>query len=144
GNTLRELSTTHCKFSHCAWRALIGTRGFLFLLHHLIDQAELLCFHRSEETVALRFLCNAFDSLVAMPRQDFIETLAVFGEFVRLYFHVGDLPSDLAPRLMDHNLGVWQGVAFPFRAGGQQNRGAAGGHSHAISRNGALEELHRV
>ena len=45
---------------------------------------------------------------------------------------------------MAHDFGVGQSVALALGAGGQDDGGAAGGQSHAVRRDRAFQELHRV
>ena len=76
--------------------------------------------------------------------QNLVEHFAGLEDFVGLNLDVRDLPADLAVRLVDHDLGVRQGVALALGAAGQQHGAAAGGQAHAVGGHRAGRDLHRV
>ena len=79
-----------------------------------------------------------------MAGQDAVEHVAGVEDFLGLNLDIGDLPTHLAVRLVNHNLGVGQGEAFALGAAGQEDRSAAGSQPYAVGADRAGEDLHRV
>ena len=97
-----------------------ASHGFFFsstgLHKHLVHQAKVLGFVGVEIAVALGFLFDVTKRLAGVLGQDFVEAMAFLDDFVGLDFDVGNLAADLAPGLVDHDLGVGQGVALALGA----------------------------
>ena len=80
-----------------------------------------------------------------MTGENLVETPLLAEDLFHLDLDIGRLAKHaLAPRLMDHDLGVGQRVALALGTGGEQDRRPRGSHPHAIGNDGALEKLHGV
>src|SRR5436190_13965115 len=121
------------------WASLPSERSVLvrliFLLvgqlrEHVVDQAKFLRLVGGKITVALGRLGDFVDRLTGVERQDLVEALTILEDLVGLNFDVGNLPADLAPGLVDHDLRVRQGEALALGAGGQNDGRAAGRQTH--------------
>src|SRR5690606_34811436 len=107
-------------------------------------EAEFLGFRGSHVVVAVTGFVNLLYGLAGVLGQNAVENFASLDDLVGLDFDVGNLPTDAAVRLMNHDLGMLERETLPFFATGQQHRTTARGEADAVGRHGARNHLHRV
>ena len=94
--------------------------------------------------VALHVLFDGLDGLAGVLGQQFIHLALDAHDLLGLNGDVRRLTARAAQRLVDHDLGVGQGLALALRARGEQKRAHRGGHAHAHGGNFALDVVHGI
>ena len=110
----------------------------------MVDQAVCLRVFSGHKAVTVGVFFNSFKGLPRMVSKDFIETLLCAKDFLGLNANISRLALGSAQRLVNHDPGVGQAVAFSFCSGSEQDSSHAGGLSDAVGVHLTADVLHRV
>ena len=116
--------------------------GWLF--DHGIDDAVFFGFVGGHEVVAVGILFYTGEILAGVLGENVIEAIFDTEDAFGADFDIAGLAFHTAHYLVNHNLGVGQGKALSFGAGGEQKRAHTGGHANANGADIGFDVLHGV
>lgn len=120
----------------------------LFRCHAPADdfvyQSVLFRFIAAQEAIPIRILFDPSQWLASVFAEDLVEVLSHPQDFACMNANVASLSFYPSPGLVDHDAGVGQGEAFPFRACSEQQRAHARGLAKAKCSDIRLYVLHGV
>src|SRR5690606_15290822 len=109
-----------------------------------VDQTILLRFLRGHIVVPIGIPFHFLERLPGVPGEDLVQVLLGPQNLPGLDLNIGRLPLHAAPRLVDHDPGVRQGVPLARRPGRQQHGRHAGRQPEADGGDGGPDMLHGV
>ena len=113
-------------------------------LEDVVDDAVVLGLLGGHVVVALGILLDTINRLPRMARKNLVGDLLDSHDLSRLDLDVSGLTGRTAGRLVDHDARIRKGIAFAFRAGGQEHRCHAGRKTYTHRGNLRLHVLHRI
>ena len=113
-------------------------------MQHFIDQAILEGLISGHIPIPFGLAGDFFHRLAGMPGENFVDHRLGLKDLLGLDFDIGGLPADAPPGLVQHDLGVGQGVPFTFRARRQDDGRSGLGPADTIRRYRRANETHCV